>query len=633
MRQVAECGFWRSPISAELVSGESLRLSEPCIYGESIYWLEGRPAESGRTALVERQADGSIREALPPQCNVRSRVHEYGGGAYTVADGIVYFSDVRDQRLYRADPGQGPEPITPECPLRYADLAIDARRDRLLAVCEDHSSPGREALQSVVAVGLSGPPDAPQTLLAGADFYSNPRPSPDGSQLCWLEWRHPNMPWDGTELWVCSLGPGGEAGERRRVAGGPRESVFQPRWSPDGKLHFVSDRTGFWNLYREESGDAVPLHACRCEFGLPQWVFGMSTYDFLEDGRILAALCEDGTWGLALLDGEGGLERLETPYCLVDGVTAQGNVAVARAASPNEPSALVRLDLPSGRIETLRRSAELPDDLRPWLSIGQPISFPSEGGRPVHAFHFAPCNPEYVAPDDEKPPMIVRLHGGPTAAASNALSLSAQFWTSRGFAVLDLNYSGSTGYGRAYRERLNGNWGVADVDDTVAAARRCAARGLADSKRIVVKGGSAGGYTVLCCLAFREGFAAGAAYYGISELKGLARDTHKFESRYHETLVGPWPDAVDKYEERSPLGAADRVTAPTIFFQGADDAVVPKEQTEAMVGALRVRGIPVSYYLFEGEAHGFRNGTNVRLALEAELGFYCTTVLRKGLRF
>ncbi len=633
MKQVAEYGFWHSPFTSDLVAGESIRLSQPRIDGDSVYWLEGRPAEGGRTALVRREPGGRVRDELPAPWNVRTRVHEYGGGAYGVVGGTVYFSENRDQRIYAAQPGAHPEPLTPEGPWRYADFEFDIPRRRLLAVREDHSDPQREAVQSIVAIDLDGSCAPPRTLRSGADFYSNPRTSPDGKSVCWLEWHHPNMPWDGTELWIGSLGEEGEIRQCYRVAGGPSESIFQPQWAPNGGLYFVSDRTGFWNLYRYESGVAVSVHERNAEFGLPQWVFGMSTYGISDEGIIVCAYCENGRWSLGTVDLSGELNWIETPYTEIDGIDVTGSAAVFRGASPSEPSALVRLDLLTGEREVLKRSAELSRDLRRYVSIARSVSFPSATGEAVHAFHLAPRNPDFAAPEGEKPPLIIRLHGGPTAAASDSLSLSAQFWTSRGFAVLDLNYGGSTGYGRAYRERLNRQWGVVDVDDTVAAARYLAGTGQADPDRIIVKGGSAGGYTALCCLAFRDEFAAGASYYGISELKGLARDTHKFESRYHETLIGPWPAESSTYEARSPLGAAGQLTAPTIFFQGSEDPVVPKDQTEAMVDALRARGIPVAYYLFEGESHGFRDGANVRRALDGELAFYCAMLLRKGIRF
>lgn len=633
MQRIAEYGFWKSPITSGLVAAQSLRLGEPRLEGGAVYWLEGRPAERGRTVLMRRKSGGAAREVLPGTANVRSRVHEYGGGAYAVAGETVLYSEFRDDRLYGARPGAEPAPLTPEGAWRYADLEIDSRRSRLLAVREDHADAGREPQQALVAVSLGGGSGAVRTLLSGADFYANPRLSPDGERLCWLEWRHPQMPWDGTELWTARVAPDGGLAAKRRVAGGPEESVFQPLWSPRGELHFVSDRSGFWNLYRDAGGTPVALCPREAEFGLPQWVFGMSTYGFASDGAMLCAFCESGSWSLGLLGRSGTLRPVATGHTQIDSLAIQGRSAVFRAASPTEAPALVRLDLESGRQEVLRRSAAPSEGLQRYFSPARAVSFPSAHGLTAHAFYYEPRNPEFAAPEDEKPPLIVRVHGGPTGAASGGLSLAIQFWTSRGFAVADVNYAGSTGFGRAYRKRLDGQWGVADVDDTVAAARHFAGAGLADPNRLIVQGGSAGGFTALCCLAFRSVFAAGASYYGISDLAALARDTHKFESRYHERLVGPWPGSERLYSERSPLGAAGQVTAPAIFFQGSEDRVVPPGQTEAMVAALRARGIPVAYCLFEGEAHGFRDGANTRRALDGELHFYNAILLRKGLRF
>lgn len=630
-RIVAEHGFWKSPITADLVAGKSIRISEPALDGGEVYWLEGRPAEGGRMALVCRGRDGNVRDLLQAPSSVRTGVHEYGGGAYAVLDGTVYFSEARDRLLHRLGPDGRSQALTADDPQRYADLEVDAARERIIAVCEDHSGSGREARQSLVAIA-SGPDLQPaRCLLKGSDFYSNPRLSPDGACLCWLQWQHPNMPWDGTELWLGKLGADGGLEEREKVAGGANESIFQPQWSPAGQLHYVSDRTGYWNLYRYDGG-AVPLHEREAEFGQPQWVFRMSTYGFAHDGRILAAYCEHGRWSLGLLDGSGELDPVHAPYSQIDSVTVRGAEAVFRAASDTQAPALVRLDLDSRRIETLRESVEIPEQVRSYFSAPSSEYFPSADGTAVHAFLYKPYNPDFEAPPEEKPPLIVRVHGGPTAAAGDALSLTVQFWTSRGFAVADLNYGGSTGFGRAYRERLNGQWGVVDVADTVAAARHFVAQGQADESRLIVKGGSAGGYTALCCLAFHDVFAAGASYYGISELAGLVEETHKFESRYHDTLIGEWPAQEALFRERSPLGRAGHVKAPVIFFQGSEDPVVPKAQTEAMVAALRLGGVPVAYYLFEGESHGFKEAVHIRQALEAELGFYATMLLRMGVR-
>ena len=630
----AEHGFWNSPITSDLVAAESVRLNEPRLDGDTIYWLEGRPAESGRTVPVRRDPDGSIRDVLPPPWNVRSRVHEYGGGAYAVAHESLYFVEHRDQRIYRKHPRGAPEPLTPESAARYADIVVDVPRNRLLAVCEDHFRTGCEAVQSIVAVDCQRPGQVPRVLVSGADFYSNPRLSPDGSRICWLEWHHPNLPWDGTELWIGELSADGGVAARHKVAGGPCESVFQPQWSPECVLHFTSDRNGFWNLYRRRENRALPLYEREAEFGLPQWVFGMSTYGFAGDGRVVSAYCEEGVWGLGLVAPDGAFAPVDTPYSQIDDIIVRGNTVVFRGASPSESSTLVHLDLASGESKVLRRSSAPPEEVRKYFSVPQSISCPSPSAdSEIHAFYYAPQNPDFEPPPGEAPPLIVRLHGGPTGAASNALQLAIQFWTSRGFAYLDLNYAGSTGFGRAYRERINGKWGVSDVEDTVQAARSIVALGLADPSRLIVKGASAGGYTVLRCLACSDLFAAGASYYGIGDLRALAEDTHKFESRYLDKLVGPWPDAEALYSERSPLLSAGDIEAPTVFFQGSEDRVVPKAQAAAMVSAMRNNNVPVAYYLFEGESHGFRNGETIKRSLDAELGFYGTFVLKAGLRF
>ena len=634
MTVTAEYGFWKSPITSDLVAAESIRLNEPRLDGDAIYWLEGRPAERGRTVLVRRGPDGSIRDGLPPPWNVRSRVHEYGGGAYAVAQGSLYFVENRDQRLYHQHPVGTCEPLTPASTARYADIVVDGPRNRLLAVCEDHSGKGREAVQSIVAVDWRRPGLTPRVLVSGADFYSSPRLSPDGSRMCWLEWNHPNLPWDGTELWTGEFSPDGNVVARDKVAGGPSESIFQPHWSPGGVLHFVSDRNGFWNLHLQRANRVHPLLERDAEFGLPQWVFGMSTFGFATDGRVLCAYCEDGVWSMGVVAPDGGFTPVDTPYSQIDDIVVRGSTAVFRGASPSESSSLVRLDLASGESEVLRRSSAPPDEIRKYFSVPESIScsVPS-GNRDVHAFYYASRNPDFEAPPGEAPPLIIRLHGGPTGAASNALQLAIQFWTSRGFAYVDLNYGGSTGFGRAYRERINGEWGVSEVEDTVQAARSLVALGLADPDRMIVKGASAGGYTVLRCLSCSDLFAAGASYYGIGDLRALAGDTHKFESRYLDRLVGPWPEAEALYSERSPLLSAGSIEAPTIFFQGSEDEVVPQAQAAAMVSAMRHNNIPVAYYLFEGESHGFRDGENIKRSLDAELGFYGTFVLKGGLRF
>ena len=631
--RTAEYGFWKSPITSDLLVADTLRLGSVALDGDSVYWSEGRPVEKGRTVVVRRDSNGRIHDATPAPFNARTRVHEYGGGAFFVDQGVVYASDFRDQRLYRISSGGNPEPLTPEGAWRYADGCIDRGRERIYCVREDHTIEGAEAVNTIVAVDLKGVREA-EALVSGRDFYSNPRLSPDGSQLSWLEWSHPNMPWDGTELWVGTLDSSGRASSAQMVAGGPSESIFQPEWSPDGRLYFISDCSGWWNLYRWDGQAVDPVVEIEAEMGLPQWLFGWSTYDFESAERVVCAYFSAQGWRLARVDLDTKrLDEIETPYSDISEVRVGGGRVVFRAGSPTAPSSIVELDLASGKIEVLRRSAEVPDDLRPYISSPQAVEFPTEGGLSAHAHFYPPKNPDFKAPAGEKAPLLVTCHGGPTTYSADTLDLRVQYWTSRGIGFLDVNYGGSTGFGRAYRERLADNWGVVDLDDCANGANFIAGRGDADPKRLIIRGGSAGGYTTLAALAFRDVFAAGASYYGVSDMEALALDTHKFESRYLDKLVGPYPDVAEVYRKRSPIHAADSVDVPVIFFQGSDDEVVPPDQTEVMVDALRKKGLPVGYMLFEGESHGFRMAENIKRALDAELYFYASVLLGKGLRF
>lgn len=618
---VAPYGSWKSPITSALIAAEMVDLDQVTVDGEDIYWTEMRSAEGGRYVVVRRSPDGRVTDVTPPPYNARTRVHEYGGGAVTVASGTVYFSNWNDQRLYRLDSGGQPRPITPEGDLRYADGVVDRRRDRLICVREDHTVPGREAINTLVSLDLGGRQDA-QVLISGNDFYASPRLSPDGARLAWLTWDHPNMPWDGTELWVADLRVDGSLGQAQRVAGGPDESIFQPEWSPDGVLYFVSDRTGWWNLYLWRDGREEPVVEMEAEFGKPQWVFGMSSYGFESAGRIVCAYTRQGTWHLASLDtASGELAPLEIPYSAIAQVRAAPGRVLFLGGSPTEPTSLVQLDLDSGRMEVLRRSSQV--DLDPgYLSLPRAVEFPTENGLTAHAFFYAPRNADYVGPPDQRPPLVVISHGGPTSATTSALRLSIQYWTSRGIAVLDVNYGGSTGYGRAYRQRLAGQWGVVDVDDCVNGARYLVQQDEVDGDRLIIRGGSAGGYTTLCALTFRDVFQAGASYYGVSDLEALTRDTHKFESRYLDRLIGPYPERANLYRERSPIHFTDWLSCPVIFFQGLEDEVVPPDQAELMVEALWSRGLPAAYVPFEGEQHGFRRAENIKRALDAELYFY-----------
>ena len=608
MPRTVPYGSWPSPITADLLVEEVVSLSQPVVSGEEVYWLEGRPSEAGRQVVV---CGGPGREAVdvvPPGFSARTTVHEYGGGDYAVRSGTVFFSNFDDQHLYRVDPGGAPEPLTSEEGARYADADVSPDGDRLACVRERHLDSG-EVVNDVVMLPTDG--SAPPAAVAGGhDFFSAPRFSPDGSRLAWLSWDHPRMPWDGTELWI----------DGAPVAGGPTESVSQPRWSPDGVLHWVSDRSGWWNLYSAPGGPLAPVEG---EFTRPDWVFGQSTYAFLPDGRLVAAWSQRGLSRLSLVDrGGGGLTTIDTPYTAVTAVRPYGDAVVAVVASARHSPAVVVVDAAAGGVgQVVRRSRAV--DVDPgYLSEPQPIEFPTGGGRTAHALHYPPANPDCAGPVGERPPLLVLSHGGPTSATSSALNPGVQYWTSRGFAVIDVDYGGSTGYGRAYRERLKGQWGVVDVDDCVSAALWLAARGEADGARLAIRGGSAGGYTTLCALTFTDRFAAGSSYYGVADLESLATGTHKFESRYLDGLVGPYPETRERYRQRSPIHFAERLSSPVILFQGTDDKVVPPAQAETMAAALRRNGVPFAHVTFEGEQHGFRRAETVKRAAEAELWFY-----------
>jgi dipeptidyl aminopeptidase/acylaminoacyl peptidase len=568
------------------------------VSGDALFWSEGRPAEAGRQVIVRWVPGQDPVDVLPAPYSARTTVHEYGGGAFCVSGDTVFFSNFDDQRLWRADPGREPSPITPEG-ARYADGDVSPDGARLVCVRERHLAD--EVVNDVVVLATDGPAE-PMVVAEGHDFYAAPRFGPNG-ELAWLAWDHPRMPWDGTVLEVDGRGP---------VAGGPEESLSQPRWSPDRVLHWISDRTGWWNLYR----DGAPLQPRDAELSGPDWVFGQSTYAFLPAGRLVATWTEGGRGHLGVL----GDEPLDLPLTSFSTLRAYGDKVAAIAASPTQAPAVVIVDPATGELTVVRSSRPTPVDAG-YLSTPRPIEFATTGGGTAHALFYRPANVGCQGPSGERPPLVVTSHGGPTSAASTSLELRTQFWTSRGFAVVDVDYRGSTGYGRAYRQQLDGQWGVADVDDCLAAARHLADAGEVDGRRMVIRGSSASGLTALLALT-RGVFAAGASLYGVVDLAALATDTHKFEARYLDGLVGPWPEAADVYRERSPISHADELSAPLIIFQGLDDKVVPPSQAEVLVDALRRAGLPFAYLTFEGEAHGFRKAETIRRVVEAELSFY-----------
>jgi dipeptidyl aminopeptidase/acylaminoacyl peptidase len=618
---VAPFGSWASPIRIDDVVGDVIGLGEPWIDGDDTYWLEARPSEAGRRVLVRSGVDGVIADITPQPFNVRTRVHEYGGGSHVATGGVVVFSNFADGRLYRLDPGsEAPVAITPDGPWRYADLRADMARRRFLAVREDHSAVGQPAA-AIVAVPLDGQ-EPPTVLVRGPDFLAAPRLAPDGSRLAWLEWDLPDMPWDASRLRMAAVQPDGTLGESVLAAGGPDESIAQPEWSPEGVIHFVSDRTGWWNLYRLLPGPTLDaLAPMEAEFADPAWVFGRSSYAFTPDGSIVAVARHDGRDHLLHVRPDDLVGEVGTPYTEFEGLVAGPGGIVTVAGSPAEPTVVARLDPATLAVAgVLRRASGVALDPR-LVSTPEIIHFPTNGGRTAHALYYAPRNPRFVGPEGERPPLIVLCHGGPTSNASTALDMTAQLLTSRGIAVVDVDYGGSTGYGRAYRRELNGQWGVVDVDDCVAAAQFLVARGDVDSGRLAIAGGSAGGYTTLAALAFRDVFAAGVSLFGISDLEMMTRDTHKFESRYLDRLVGPYPEDAGTYRERSPVHFLDRIACPVLVMQGLDDKVVPPSQAEAIVEALTARGMPYAYLAFEGEGHGFRGAAAIRRSLEAELSF------------
>ena len=622
--KVSPYGAWRSPITSQFVISSVVSIGGAIPGDDILFWIEGRPEEGGRQVIVAYR-NGDAIDVLAPPFTTRTRVHEYGGRNVLVDAQRIYFSNFADQRIYVVDvEGGEPQPVTAEGPLRYADTVMDKPRDRLICVCEAHAD-GREARNYIAAVDLSGGHD--ESLAEGHDFYANPRLSPDGSKLVFLTWDHPNMPWDGTRLWLADVRDDGSLANLKLIAGGDTESIFQPEWSPAGELFFVSDRSGWWNIYQQGEEGAQGGDGARCvreesaEYGRPQWSFGARTYAFLNDETIVCVKQRDGEESLGRLSvASGEFETIDTPYAQLSAPSVRGDKLYFVGSQPTRFAELVELDAVTGESRVLRRSSDKALDER-YLSVPEAIHFPTTVGD-AHAFFYRPKNPEFEGPKDERPPLLVTTHGGPTGATGIGYNARIQYYTSRGWAVLDVNYRGSTGYGRAYRDLLRNQWGIADVEDCVAGIRFLEGRDLIDPERVAIRGGSAGGYTTLAALTFTDAFAAGASHYGIGDLAALARDTHKFESRYLDGMIGPYPEAKSTYDARSPIYHVDELSCPVIFFQGLEDKVVPPSQAETMVAALREKGIPVAYVPFEGEQHGFRKAENIIRAIDGEYFFF-----------
>jgi len=628
-RTAAPFGSWSSPVSASMVASAGTTrgtLEELHLVGDAAYWSQIRPELGGRSSLTRWTASAGAQDLLPGEYSVRTRVHEYGGGALAVGRDFLCFVNFGDQRIYRLDPGRAPYPISPPpaqpASVRYADgeLSPDARL--LFAVREQHGD-GR-VVNDLVLLPTDGA-SPPRSIASGHDFYGSPRLDPSGHLLTWTTWDLPDMPWQSSRLWVAEWLAEGHLGTPRQIAGGPDESIFQPAWSPDGRLHFVSDRSGWWNLYAQQPGGAITgLWPIAADVGVPQWGLGFSRYAFLPGGHIACLVTRDGMDELCVLaPATGRVDRLPTGLtcCYPPQLRWDGRSLWVLGGSPELPQSVVRFDLTRRERHVVHSPVETGVGAQD-LSRPEHFSFESTGGRTAYAFYYPPRSAQFRGPPHERPPLLVASHGGPTSAAHSFLSLWIQYWTTRGIAVVDVNYGGSSGYGRAFCDLLRGDWGLVDVEDCVQAAVTLANRGQADGDRLLIRGGSAGGFTTLSALAFYRVFAAAASYYGVADIELLARETHKFEAGYMEWLVGPYPQALDLYRARSPLHHLEHFNTPVILFQGAEDRVVPPAQSKALADALEARRVPHVLIVFPGEGHGFRKAENIRRSYEAELSFY-----------
>lgn len=626
-KQKAAFGSWESPITTDLMLGDSVGLGEISVFGDDVYWIEMRPQEKGRYVVVKRTPDGQQTDVISAEYNARSRVHEYGGGSYLMTEQGLVFTNFSDQALYLVNSSNDCIKLTDSESCRYADMIYDKSNNRLICIREDHANENNEAINTIVSISLSEEKDE-KVLLEGADFYSNPRLSHDGIQLCWISWQHPNMPWDDTSLFLADINSEGELETLKHIAGGKNEAICQPLWSPDNILYFVSDRSNWWNLYRVINN--ANEYAIECilekdaEFAVPQWSFRECNYDFVDKDNIQAVYRKNGLAYISSINvNEKSLETLNLPYTDFESIVCNEHQAWFLAASPTEFPSIIEYDITKKETRVLRKANNLSFDEEN-ISIGESLTYPVDEKNNAYAFFYRPKNKNFTGLDGEQPPLIVMSHGGPTGESHNGIKMVAQFFTSRGFAVLDVNYGGSSGYGRAYRQRLNKQWGIIDVNDCSKAALYVAEQGRVDNERLAIRGGSAGGFTTLASLAFTDVFKAGASHYGVSDLEALAKETHKFEARYLDSLIGAYPEEQELYKARSPVHNVEQLSCPVIFFQGLEDKIVLPNQAEMMVEALKEKGIPVAYIAYEGEQHGFRQAKNIKRTLEAELYFYST---------
>lgn len=609
-------GSWSSPISSALIVSDAITLDELRLFQSNAYWIEKRPQENGRCVIVQYK-NGNKSDLLPIEYSARSRCHEYGGASYIVTIGGIFFINNSDQQIYHIDQHSTVVQITTFENLRFADMTYDNEHHRIICVCEDHTHSSHEAVTTIVSININD--GLMTTLCEGYDFYSNPRLSSDGKQLVWLCWNHPNMPWDATECWLADIS-GITLTGHNCIAGSDSISICQPSWSPDDTLTYVSDESGWWNIYRYENRQSRNVFSKQAEFGLAGWIFGQSSYQYVDDNIIHCIYSQNACdTGAELNLSDSTITPMAIDFTTLSSIQTDGQSTWFIAASATRPPQVVSYNISTKRLDTVCISDDI-DIEATYLSPGINIEFTTRHDDLAYAVYYPPHNTDFTS--SGKPPLIVLSHGGPTSRTSNAFDMRKQFWTSRGFALVDVNYSGSTGFGRAYRQRLNGSWGIRDVEDCCDAALYAVNEGLADPEQLIIKGGSAGGYCVLSALTFHDVFSAGASYYGIGELETLATDTHKFESRYLDNLIAPYPAGKQIYLDRSPIHHVDLLNCPVIFFQGSEDYVVPQVQAEKMVSAIDKKGLPVAYLLFEGEGHGFRQAQTIEDTLNAEYYFY-----------
>lgn len=632
-------GHWLSPITATMVAQQRNSVQDLVRCGNTLLWLKCISEESGRFSVHSLPTtDVSAHELTPSPFNVRTKVHEYGGAACLYTEDELIFSNFKDQRLYRLSLKESPtakspsinkpQPITPEGPFRYADAIWDKTRKRIICVMEDHSNPNTKPINTLVTINPVN--RITQQLCSGADFYASPRISHCGTQLCWLSWNHPYMPWDSTYLWLSRLNGNGELEGAVQIAGANDESVIQARWGKDGGLYFISDRNNWWNIYRYKSATLQAICPLEAEFGKAMWVLGQHSYDISKNGDIVAAYSKDGQWYIGRISAQNfgktdALQQLLGPYPDIKKLFVIDDKLTFIAGQTKSEDLIIQHDLNTATSSTLVGLKEN-NEFSGYISKAEKLSFKTADGSTLNGFYYAPQNRNYGRLSSVPPPLIIKTHGGPTSCASSALDLSIQFWSSRGFSVFDINYRGSTGFGRSNRKKLYGNWGVADVEDCVCATEFLIRTGRAHPQQLIIRGHSAGGYTTLATLTYSDTFHAGASYYGISDLKALAQECHKFESYYVQQLLDEPNLSAPIYRQRSPLFHANQLRSPIIFFQGALDKVVPPNQAQAMVSALKGNHIAVKYNEFAEEAHGFRNNENIETALNSELAFYKETL-------